>query len=241
MAFRPFASFVVVSSIVVLAACSADVVNPSGSSGSNSSGGGSGGGGGGTDTPGTPPGTGDGGSSSVPPASATEAPVTFDRTCAAFSACGGSIGGTYDYTAGCVDNVFDAAKTACPTIDVSGTKVTVTGSLHFTSGNKLTRASKVNIAGQVIVPATCARAQCAAVEAELRKVFDSASCTGNAACTCTISDAKSANNTTTYAVSGSTVTTDDGETYSFCSEGSTLRYQGRSAGSEDGEWSLKKR
>ena len=225
----------VIGSLALVAACSSTTGQETGSSsGNNSSGspavdGGSSGAEGGQSS-----------SGSVPEASKTEAPVDFDGTCPSLNACGGSLSGTYDYTAGCLADVFSAAKAQCPALDTAGAKVIVKGSLHFSNG-ALHRAATSIISGSIVVPASCSAGQCATVEAALKNAFDSVSCTGSSSCTCTISDTSTTNNDTTYTVSGSTVTTGDGDTYSICVEGNKLTYKGKAAGSEDGTWSLAKR
>ncbi len=187
----------------------------------------------------TPPQNGtDGGG--LPAASTTEANVAIDGSCPAFAACGGTPQGTYDYSAGCIDDVFASARAQCPTIDTSGAKVTVKGSLHFV-GNSLTRDGVATTSGTVVLPATCTQGQCAAVESALKSAFDSVSCTGIAACTCTIKRTDTAHNATTFSVAGNTLTTADGDSYAVCAQGSSLAYQGKSAFAEDGSWELKKR
>jgi hypothetical protein len=139
-----------------------------------------------------------------------------------------------------VEDVFAQARKSCATLDATNAKVTVQGSLQF-AGNGLLRNSTVKTSGTISIPVSCSQGQCALVQSALAMVFDSVKCTGAAACTCTIDDTTTVSNATTFAVSGDTVTTADGETYSICEEAGTLRYKGKSAGSEDGHWALKKR
>lgn len=231
-------SFVVGSLSLVVACSSATTGQETGSSSGNNNNSN-----GGPAADGGPSGSDSGGQSSsgsVPEASKAEAPVDIDGTCPSLNACGGAISGTYDYTAGCLADAFSAAKAQCPTLDTSGAKVIVKGSLHFSNG-ALTRAATSTISGSIVVPAACSAGQCATVQAALKNAFDSVTCTGSSSCTCTISNTSATNNDTTYTVSGSTVTTADGDTYSFCIEGSKLTYKGKAAGSEDGTWSLAKR
>src|SRR5205807_2233691 len=127
-------------SAFAVAACSS-TVNGEGSSGSSGSGG-MPGSSGTSGTPGTSGGTSGspgssgtsgapGSSGALPPASSADAPVDVSGTCSPFMACGGDPQGTYDYTAGCVADVFAAAKAQCPALDTSNTKVTVRGSIYF--------------------------------------------------------------------------------------------------------------
>ena len=75
----------------------------------------------------------------VPATSTTEAKVVVGAVCPAFTACAGTLDGTYDYTGGCLGDLLADAKKQCPALDASGAKVVVTGSLHFLGGNALTR------------------------------------------------------------------------------------------------------
>jgi hypothetical protein len=206
----------------------------SGASGGSSSGGSSSGGsssGGGSDASAD--------SSTNPPASSKEVDVAINGTCPAFTACGGSLDGTYDYASGCVTDIFAQAKAQCPTLDTSGVKATVKGSLYF-KAPALTRDGVTKVSGQIVFPASCTAGQCAAVQAALKGAFDTITCTGASACTCTISKTELVKNATTYSLAGSTVTTGDGETYEICATGSDLKYSGKAA-AEDGVWGLTKR
>jgi hypothetical protein len=183
----------------------------------------------------TPPGT-------IPPTSTTEASVVFGATCPAFAACGGALEGTYDYTGGCVSDLLSDAKKQCAALDASGTKVSVKGSLHFVGPSALTRDVTATVSGTLKFPASCTAGQCAVVESALKSAgFATASCTGTTSCDCAIVRSETTKNATTYTTSGSTVITADGETYTTCVNGPVLTYSGKSAGSEDGTWTLKKR
>src|SRR4051794_37204359 len=64
----------------------------------------------------------------APPASTAEGDITYDKACTEFTACGGTPSGTYDYTSGCLGDLFSILRAQCPTADASGAKVTVAGS-----------------------------------------------------------------------------------------------------------------
>jgi hypothetical protein len=176
-----------------------------------------------------------------PAASNAEANIELDGTCPSFTACGGNPSGTYDYTAGCIDDVFANARQQCPGLDTSKAKVTIKGSIYFLANSALHRAITVTTSGSITFPQSCTAGQCATVENALKGTFDSVSCTGSSDCTCTISNVESESDATTYTISGSTVTTGDGEKYSICEKSGTLEYKGKSAGAEEGVWTLKKR
>lgn len=228
----------VIGSLSLVVACSSTVSgngqDPGSSSGTNTSSGNTGDAGADSD------GSAQSSSGNVPGPSTTEAPVDIDGTCPTLAACGGTLAGSYDYSGGCVDDVFAQARKSCAGLDTTGAKVSVKGTLHFANG-LLTRNASSTISGSVVVPATCASGQCALAQQLLKNQFDSVTCTGTSSCTCTINDTASTSNATTYTVSGSTVTTGDGDTYSFCVEGSKLTYKGKAPGSEDGVWTLAKR
>lgn len=231
------------SSILVLAsfallgvACSTTVINDpgAGDGGASTSPTGS-------STSTTTPGADGSAPSAVPPASTVEADVEIGATCPAFTACGGSLDGTYDYSGGCLGDLLADARKQCPTLDSSGVKVVVKGSLHF-SGGVLDRNVVSTVSGVLAFPAACAAGQCGVVETALKGAgFPTAKCTGSSACDCTVSRVETTKNKTTFTTAGSTVTTGDGETYEICAKGADVTYRGKSAGSEEGSWSLKKR
>lgn len=229
-------SILVLASFALLGvACSATVINEPGS-----------GDGGTSPTPtgtgtSTPPGVDGSTPGTVPPASTVEAEVEVGATCPAFSACGGSLDGTYDYSGGCLGDLLANARKQCPSLDASGVKVVVKGSLHF-SGAALDRNVVSTVSGVLKFPAACTSGQCAVVETALKSAgFPTASCTGSSSCDCTVSRVETTKNKTTFTTAGSTVTTGDGESYEICAKGSDLTYTGKSAGSEEGNWTLKKR
>jgi hypothetical protein len=180
------------------------------------------------------------GSTSNPPPSSNAAEVDIDGTCSAFTACGGDPQGTYDYTGGCIEDVFAAARNACPALDTTNATVNVKGSIYFT-GNALSRDVTVTIGGALTFPQSCTLGMCSTLEAQLKGAFDSVSCTGSSACTCTVSKTEVEKDATTYTIQGSTATTADGDTYSICEKGADLSYSGKSAGSEEGIYTMKKR
>lgn len=175
-----------------------------------------------------------------PPASPLEAPIDIDGACPAFTACGGNPIGAYDYQSGCLDDVFADLRNACPSVDTSKLKVTVKGTIYL-DGSSLGRDITGRTSGEITLPASCAQGQCAAVEANLKGAFDSVSCTGSSSCTCTVSKTETNKDGTTYTIDGNTLTTADGDTYSICANGADLKYTGKSAGSEEGAFTLKKR
>lgn len=236
------------TAIGLVFACSVKNTDTSSSSGqSNTSGGTSGGTSGSTSggTSGsTSGGTSGGPSGHLPPASAKEFDVQFNAACPQFTGCGGNLSGTYDYSAGCVGDIFKGLKDVCPTVDISGAKVTVQGTLYFLADAALTRFVTVKMTGSIKLPTACipTAQACAAAETALKGEFPNTTCASEGSgCTCTMNETRSETSSTTFTVNGDTLTTDDGATYTICEQGSTLKYRGASAGSEDGTWELTKR
>ncbi len=223
-----------------LAACSVTTVDKGPSSGDPSSNPASGSGSDGGVAPGKDDGSTTGTNGNDPPASSLEASIDVDGTCPAFSGCGGNPQGTFDYTGGCIDDVFADARKACPSLDASKVDVSVKGSLYF-AGNHVRRSVTLRVSGDLVLPAACTYGQCAMIEKQLQGSFDSVSCSGSADCTCTISKTDTDSDGTTYVIAGSTLTTAEGEKYEICENGAGLTYAGRSAGTERGTFELKKR
>lgn len=179
-------------------------------------------------------------SSGEPTPSQTQAEIDIDGTCSAFAACGGNPQGTFDYTGGCIEDVFRQAREACPALDTTKATVKVKGSITFI-GNALKRNVTLTTSGTIVFPASCTYGQCAMVEQQLKSAFASASCSGSTDCTCTVSRTDTEVDGTTYTISNGVVTTADGDQYSLCEKGADLSYSGVSAGSEQGTFTLKKR
>jgi hypothetical protein len=178
-----------------------------------------------------------------PPPSTSKGEVTFGAACDAVVPCGGTLAGTYDYTGGCMGDVFADFEELCPGIDPSGLALSVAGSLYF-FGNELSRAVTTTISGTMVYPAACAElfGGCDALETALASDLGTASCTaGVAACSCELAGSKTDTSTTTFTVSGNTATTADGGSAELCVAGSELSYVGNLFDDEEGTWKLKKR
>jgi hypothetical protein len=176
-----------------------------------------------------------------PAASTTAADVQLGGTCPAFTPCGGSLSGTYDYTGGCVADALSSLKTACPTADTSKLTLKVTGSIYFLANAALHRNVTAVLGGSLTIPQACSFGQCATAQSQLTASGLTATCTGTTDCTCTVSKTDKQTSATTFTVNGNTVTTGDGDTYDICLSGADLTYKGTAAGSEDGTWTLKQR
>jgi hypothetical protein len=222
---------------VALVACTTSTTSSSsssgGSSGTTSSSGGS--------SSGTTSSSG-GSSSGNPPASTASVDVTTTATCPTFAACGGTLSGTYDYTAGCVGDVFSDIRAQCAQLDTTAVKATVTGSIYFLANNALNRDVTTKVNGTLTFPVTCTGGSCAVAEMALKDSFPGTKCTlaGNN-CSCAIDRTDKNTNATTITVAGNTVTTADGDKYDFCDASGKVTYKGKTSAAEDGVWELKKR
>jgi hypothetical protein len=232
-------SFVILGSSVAiaLAACSStstgtssgdDAGATSSSSSSSSSGGSSG--------------ASSSGSSGTPAPSTNAVEAEIDATCPSFTACGGTLEGTYDYTAFCAGDLFADFRKQCPGLDTSAAKATIKGSIYFLANSALQRNVTVDVSGSVSFPSSCAGGSCAAAEAALKQGFPTSTCTvAGANCTCTVSKSETNTQATTFTVTDNTVTTADGDEYDFCEQGGKLTYEGKTSQSEDGVGELQKR
>lgn len=185
------------------------------------------------------------GGTTKPPASTTDAPVTIDAACPAFTACGGTLEGTWDYQKGCVGDQFKTVRGACPELDTTGLKVTVKGSIYFLGGGALERNVTSAVTGVIKFPESCASTlnqTCDDVEAFFKNDFPNIDCSKvGTECNCTASRSDTNTAATTYTVTGNTVKTADGDEYDFCVNGSTLTYSGKTKEAEEGVFELKKR
>jgi hypothetical protein len=210
--------------LTLVVACSSKTTTSSSSSGASTS-------------------SGSSGSTTPPAASTTEASVQVAGSCPAFVACGGTPSGTYDYSGGCSD-VLGMLRRTCTGLNTTQTVVKVKGSIYFLADNALKRSVTIAVSGSVRIPASCVGGTCIIVEQGLSQYgFGNATCTdaGGGACDCTVSKTTPRNDSTTYTLEGNNVKTADGETYEICDDGASLKYKGKSAGTEEGSWELAKR
>ncbi len=177
-----------------------------------------------------------------PPAATSSAPVEISAACPAFSACNASPLGTYDYKSGCIGDVFAEARKQCPGMQAVDVNAAVIGSITF-DGAALARDVNAQVSATLVFPADCTLGQCTEVESALESGgFDSATCTAQSGgCSCAVHKTSSRNDYATYTISGSVLTTSDGDRYDLCEKSGTLSYEGSSTGSESGSFSLTKR
>jgi hypothetical protein len=153
--------------------------------------------------------------------------LTFG-SCPAVSACGGSLLGTWFYTAGCINNPFSEATSQCGAATTSNNTGTVRGQVTFTPAT-ITRDALLNITGSVHFPSSCLSAvvTCASLNVLVAQYYPGSTCTaaGGGGCDCAMTRSTRFNELAlAYSVSGNTLTVGTG-TYDFCvSPASTFKY-----------------
>jgi hypothetical protein len=180
-------------------------------------------------------------------------PASFDitsGTCVDTPSCGGVLDGTWDYSAACVPtNALSGLASACPTASFTKLAGKMAGRLTV-QGNVIERKATLAVNADVTVPASCAQAVggCAGVSAVLRSGpgVKSANCTGAGSCDCTLeADLVLDKSGTTFTTNGNTLTTSDGDEYSYCVTGGKLTHKQTKSGtpnkSEIGNYEATKR
>jgi len=155
-------------------------------------------------------------------------PITFPATaCPTLSACGGAIEGAWDYAGGCVDAPFEDLKQGCPTLQVQNASGTVKGSVTF-SGGQVVRKATSQVSATLVLPVACTMgASCVLVQTQLQKVLTSAACTADnsGGCSCAVTRNGAVNDADSYTVQGTKVVTGGGAQYDYCVQGSGLKYK----------------
>lgn len=158
-------------------------------------------------------------------------------SCAAFSACGGELTGTWTLDDVCIEgDVGEVLKTELALPDecdsfAKSVKVSVAGTLEFTNGEQTTnltrtttaQATQACLSAKAGTTVPMMQAICDTLEAEMTtKLGDTVTCSlGSNACDCTAT--LFIELLDPYTVSGGTVTyTDDATTRDFCVSGTSL-------------------
>lgn len=153
--------------------------------------------------------------------------LSFAAKCALFTPCGGDVVGTWDYSAGCTGDPWEAARKTCPALGVKSQKGTVKGRITFTA-NTVTRAATVAYTATLTIPTSCLAGgtiTCADVATAFQKSFNSATCAqATGGCDCDVASTQSITGSgTNYTISGNQLTLQDGNKYDICVKGSTLQ------------------
>jgi hypothetical protein len=151
--------------------------------------------------------------------------VSCNESFGAADACGGDADGTWELASTCSD--FDYAtliEDACPDATVNDVTYDLTGELAVSAGNWA-----YTLSGDVIIdasiPQSCSEAVggCAAVQAALEGVAESAACMDAASgCDCTATFDGADSSAGTYTASDGVATIDNGDEWYFCVEGDSL-------------------
>jgi hypothetical protein len=176
-------------------------------------------------------------------------PATFDLTsgvCADIPGCGGSLEGSWDYSAACIPdsaakNLETQIRKACATAAVTGVTGTMSGRVTF-AGTSVVRKATTSLKISLSIPASCAAqagGNCnlvaAAIQSQSGGQVRSANCktaaSGNG-CDCVLDSEAAGDKTgTTYATSGNTLITSDGDEYEYCVTGTKLTHKQTKSGS----------
>ncbi len=189
------------------------------------------------------------GSTTPPPPPASFAVTS--GTCTETPPCGGSLEGTWDYSAACApDTAFSEVTKACPTAKVTKLSGTMSGRLTIV-GTSLTRKATIALKAEINVPTECATpvGGCTGLAAALKGAgVKSATCPAGAggSCDCVVeADNILDKSGTTFTTNGNTLVTSDGSEYSYCVAGSKLTHKqtkaGKPADEEIGSYEATKR
>ena len=198
-------------------------------------------------------GSGTGGSANQGGATATggagESNITVGEGCDPLEPCGGDIEGTWTYEGGCVDWEqlgFDAAdlEAWCPdaTWETTGS---VTGTVTFDDG-VVTRDATVSSVTDVTLPEECLTSiavdpaiACPLIGTVIADNMPGAVCSVDGTdCVCTGTYTADNWDAASYTIDDSTLTLDNGRTFDYCTDGSTLRYQETGDAAEPGIYDL---
>jgi len=157
-------------------------------------------------------------------------------TCTEAPPCGGSLKGTWDYSAACApDTAFSEVTKACATAKLTKVSGTMSGRLTV-AGTSLTRKGTLALKAEINVPTECATpvGGCAGLATAIKAAgVKSAVCAAGAAgsCDCAIeSDSPVDKTGTTFTTNGNTLITSDGSEYSYCVAGTKLTHKQTKAG-----------
>lgn len=189
------------------------------------------------------------------------APTPFSvvtGACTETPPCGGTLEGTWDYTAGCIpsadlDRFTSEIRRQCPTATTGTVTGNMAGRITF-AGNKVTRTAEATLTAPVLLPAECvaqANGNCNLVALAIRQgsggMVSNVSCTAaGGGCDCRIAFGIGADKSgTTFTTNGDTLTTSDGDQYSYCVTGNKLTHTRTAAGAgspqEPGHYEATKR
>ncbi|HEY3445325.1 MAG TPA: hypothetical protein VGK67_03130 [Myxococcales bacterium] len=152
--------------------------------------------------------------------------ITVAATCP-FTACGGALLGTWDYTALCISEaeILDPLKVACSTATIVNATGHGKGRVTFTATH-VTRDIDWTGTATVNFPAACTLGSCANAQAALRQVsgFETTTCTGAGDCACTAPLTGKIKSIDAYTTTATQVKVVGGHDYAYCITGTTMAY-----------------
>jgi hypothetical protein len=165
--------------------------------------------------------------------------ITFPVTCPAFSACGGTLPGTFTYTSGCADDAEFAplvvlADSICGAgmTTITNKSGTIQGGLTF-SATQVARSVSGAVNFTANLGGTCGNSGvCTQISGALTAYGFTGTCTFDATagkCVCPLTRSLTATGVETYSVTGNQLTTMGAKTrlYDYCvtAGGSNLTYR----------------
>jgi hypothetical protein len=157
--------------------------------------------------------------------------------CQTFTACGGNVTGTWDYTGGCVADPF--ANSQCQTLVVHSQSASTKGTITFandggTSGT-VTRNVQATYNASITIPAACTYQQtCTAIAAYLQNSApgSTVTCTTNSqqGCDCDYAAVLTDTGTRPYTIQGNNLLVGQGapnqiDHYAYCVQNASMQYQ----------------
>ena len=153
-----------------------------------------------------------------PDGGASQITITLAASCPSLTPCGGDVTGTWDLSAGCINDPLATAKMDCPTLVVNSEVANAGGSVTFLNGF-VTRNYTTHYAMDVTVPAICLQgATCAQVQALDQMYIPNTTCTatGNGGCECVGSVNTAATQASSYTLVNNEVVSAGGDHYAYC-------------------------
>lgn len=157
--------------------------------------------------------------------------ITLSEGCPAFTPCGGSIVGTWQYESICIEH--SEVLGAFPAICRTGTVIeegggTVDGTITATDSS-ITRTISTSTSATILINATCSALGCDSIQTMVRDMAPGSTATCAAAgttperCRCMITFVTTIDETQSYSITGDTMTTGDGRTFDICVDAGTLQ------------------
>lgn len=169
--------------------------------------------------------SGDAGDASVDaPNDASTVEITLGM-CPALTPCGGDVVGTWNLTAGCLDDPLATAKGLCPTLVVNSETARASGSVSFTS-NIVTRSYVTHYGMDITVPTACLQgASCAQAQTAYQMYIANTTCSAvMGGCECVGSVDTTASQGSAYSIMNDEIVTASGDHYAYCVNGTTMDY-----------------